>query len=262
MQIGDKVADYKGKDIPLGLIVALLEDENGVIDLNLKVEGNVDKPDFKIGDLIWDAVWTIVGNVASAPFKALGRLIGIEGHTGIYFEPGKSSLRPSESLKLENLVAGLQKRPKTKLNINGVYDPKADQFNLNTEKVDREIFKTAGFKLADGEPLPQLPLEDERVQRAIRKMYTTTVGMIPADLKLKDGPSGIEAWSQLHNHLVAKGNVTEDELRVLANSRALNIKNEILKLNKGLDERMRISEAKEQSIDKDGIPVGIELVAN
>ena len=90
MQIGDKVADYKGKDIPLGLIVALLEDENGVIDLNLKVEGNVDKPDFKIGDLIWDAVWTIVGNVASAPFKALGRLIGIEGHTGIYFEPGKS----------------------------------------------------------------------------------------------------------------------------------------------------------------------------
>ena len=81
MQLGDKVPDYKGKNIPLELIVALLEDENGVIDLNLKVAGNVDKPDFKVGDLIWDALWTIVGNVVTAPFKMLGRLMGVEVET-------------------------------------------------------------------------------------------------------------------------------------------------------------------------------------
>ena len=262
MQIGDKVPDYKGKNIPLELIVALLEDENGVIDLNLKVEGNVDKPNFKISDLIWDAVWTIVGNVVSAPFKMLGRLIGIEGYTGVYFEAGKSTLRPSETLKLENLVAALQKRPKTKLNVNGVFDPKADKLNLNTEKVDREIFKAAGFKLAENEPLPQLPLEDERVQRAIRKMYPATVGPIPSDLKLKDGPTGVEGWTKLHDELISRGNASENELKELANSRALSIKNEILKFNKNLDERIKISEIKEQSLEKDGVPVGLEIVAN
>lgn len=262
MQIGDKVPDYKGKNIPLELIVALLEDENGVIDLNLKVEGNVDKPNFKISDLIWDAVWTIVGNVVSAPFKILGRLIGIEGYTGVYFEAGKSTLRPSETLKLENLVVALQKRPKTKLNVNGVFDPKADKLNLNTEKVDREIFKAAGFKLAENEPLPQLPLEDERVQRAIQKMYPATVGPIPSDLKLKDGPTGVEGWTKLHDELISRGNASENELKELANSRALSIKNEILKFNKNLDERIKISEIKEQSLEKDGVPVGLEIVAN
>jgi hypothetical protein len=262
MQLGDKVPDYKGKNIPLELIVALLEDENGVIDLNLKVAGNVDKPDFKVGDLIWDALWTILGNVVTAPFKMIGRLMGVEGHTGIYFEPGKSTLRPSETLKLESLVAGMQKKPKINLNINGVYDPDVDKLNLNTEKVDREIFKNAGFQLPATEPLPQLPLEDERVQRAIRRIYTNSVGAIPSDINLKDGPSGREGWQHLHEQLVAKGKVSEDDLQKLSDARALAIKNEITKFNQSMDSRAKIVQSKQESAEKDGIPVGIEIVSN
>ena len=262
MQLGNKVPDYKGKNIPMELIIALLEDENGVIDLNLKVEGNVDKPDFKIGDLIWDAVWTIVGNVVSAPFKMIGRLIGIEGYTGVYFEPGKSTLRPSESLKLENIVAGMQKRPKTQLKINGVYDPQEDKINLNTEKVDREIFKNGGFQLSNGEPLPQLPLEDERVQRAIRRIYATMVGPIPSELKLKPGPEGLADWKLLHDQMVAKEQVTEEELEKLANTRALTIKNELIRINKDIDSRIKVTELKKETAEKDGVPVGIEIVSN
>jgi len=262
MQLGDKVPDYKGKNIPLELIVALLEDENGVIDLDLKVAGNVDKPDFKVGDLIWDALWTIVGNVVSAPFKMIGRLMGIEGHTGIYFEPGKSTLRPSETLKLESLVAGMQKKPKIMLNINGVYDPEVDKLNLNTEIVDREIFKNAGFQLPGGEPLPQLPLEDERVQRAIRRMYTASVGVIPSNLNLKDGPAGRDGWKHLHEQLVAKGKVTEEDLQKLSDTRALAIKREIAKINQAMDSRAKIVQSKQESAEKDGIPVGIEIVSN
>lgn len=262
MQLGDKVPDYKGKNIPLELIVALLEDENGVIDLNLKVAGNVDKPDFKVGDLIWDALWTIVGNVVTAPFKMLGRLMGIEGHTGIYFEPGKSTLRPSETLKLESLVAGMQKKPKVKLNINGVYDADVDKLNLNTEIVDREIFKNAGFQLPSGEPLPQLPLEDERVQRAMRRIYSTSIGAIPPDINLKAGPEGLEGWKKLHEQLVAKGKVSEEDLQKLADTRALVIKNEITKINQAMESRAKIVQSKQEPAEKDGIPVGIEIVSN
>ena len=262
MQLGDKVPDYKGKNIPLELIVALLEDENGVIDLNLKVEGNVDKPDFKVGDLIWDAVWTILGNVVSTPFKMIGRLIGIEGETGIYFEPGKSTLRPSESLKLENLVAGMQKRPKTKLQVSGVYDPEVDQISISTEKLDREVFKNAGLKLLDTELLPQLPFEDERVQRALRRLYTGSFGGIPSNLNLKEGPSGVDGWKELHHQLVQKAKVSEEELNQLARARALTVQQELIKINPEMAQRTSIADFKKETSAKDGVPVGIEIVSN
>ena len=262
MQLGDQVPDYKGKNIPLGLIIALLEDENGVIDLNLKVEGNVDKPNFKIGELVWDAVWTILGNVVTAPFKMIGRLIGIEGYTGVYFDPGQSTLRPSESLKLENIEAGMKKRPKTKLKINGVFDPEADRLFLNTDKVDRVLFKNAGFKLAEGEPLPQLPLEDERVQRAIRKMYLDSGAKIKPELKLVAGPAGVEDWKILHNELVAAGKVSDEDLHLLANRRAKIVQAELVKINPDLASRLSLIDDKVEVAVKDGIPVGIEIIAD
>ena len=156
----------------------------------------------------------------------------------------------------------MQKKPKIKLNINGVYDPEVDKLNLNTEKVDREIFKNAGFQLPIGEPLPQLPLEDERVQRAIRRMYTASVGAIPADINLKAGPEGLEGWKKLHEQLVAKGNVSEEDLQKLSDARALAIKNEITKINQAMDSRAKIIQSKQESAEKDGIPVGIEIVSN
>jgi hypothetical protein len=262
MQLGDQVPDYKGKNIPLGLIIALLEDENGVIDLNLKVEGNVDKPNFKIGELVWDAVWTILGNVVTAPFKMIVRLIGIEGYTGVYFDPGQSTLRPSESLKLENIEAGMKKRPKTKLKINGVFDPEADRLFLNTDKVDRVLFKNAGFKLAEGEPLPQLPLEDERVQRAIRKMYLDSGAKIKPELKLIAGPAGVEDWKILHNELVAAGKVSDEDLHLLANRRAKIVQAELVKINPDLASRLSLIDDKVEVAVKDGIPVGIEIIAD
>ncbi len=262
MQLGDKVPDYKGKHIPLGLIVALLEDENGVIDLSLKVDGNVDKPNFKVSELVWDAVWTILGNVVTAPFKMIGRLIGIEGYTGVYFDPGQSTLRPSESLKLENIEAGMKKRPKTKLKIHGVFDPQVDRLFLNTDQVNRVLFKNAGFKLAEGEPLPQLPLEDERVQRALRRMYLESGAKIKPELKLAAGPTGVEDWRVLHNELVAAGKASEGDLHRLASRRAQIVQAQLVKINPDMANRLRLVDDKEEVAVKDGIPVGIEIIVD
>jgi hypothetical protein len=165
-------------------------------------------------------------------------------------------------LKLENLVAGMQKRPKTKLQINGVYDPEVDQISISTEKVDREIFKNAGFKLLDSEPLPQLPFEDERVQRAIRRLHTASIGSIPSDIKLKEGSSGIDGWKELHNQLVQKAKVSEEELTRLAQARALTVKQELVKINQEMNQRINIADFKKETSSKDGVPVGIEIVSN
>jgi len=211
---------------------------------------------------VWDAVWTILGNVVTAPFKMIGRLMGIEGHTGVYFDAGQSILRPSELLKLESLEAGMKKRPKTKLSIHGVFDPQADRLFLNTDRVDRVLFKNAGFKLAEGEPLPQLPLEDERVQRAIRKMYLESGAKIKPALKLATGPKGAEDWKVLHDELVATGKITEEDLHLLASRRAQNVQAELVKMNPEMASRLRVVANKEEAAVKDGIPVGIEITTD
>jgi hypothetical protein len=262
MVLGDKVPDYKGKNIPLELIIALLEDENGVMDLNLKVAGNVDKPKFMISDLIWEAVGTILTNIVSSPFKMIGRLMGIEDFSGVYFEPGKSVLRPSESLKLETLSGAMLKRPKAKIKILGVFDPEVDKLRLNTDRIDREIFKNAGFKLQANEPLPELPLADERVQKVIRNMYSAS-GLAPkTDHQLARGVAGIEDWRVLHDGLVANGTVSDEELSKLATARAQSILAELLKINPDLGSRLSIIDSKTVSASKDGIPAGIEIIAN
>ena len=66
----------------------------------------------------------------------------------------------------------------------------------------------------------------------------------------------------LHDQIVAKEQVTEEELEKLANARALTIKNELIRINKDIDSRIKVTEFKKETAEKDGIPAGIEIVSN
>ena len=43
--------------LPVKLAVALLRDRNGVIDLNVPVNGTLDDPHFKV----WPIIWKVLG---------------------------------------------------------------------------------------------------------------------------------------------------------------------------------------------------------
>ena len=116
--------------------------------------------------------------------------------------------------------------------------------------------------MAEGEPLPQLPLEDERVQRAIRKMYLDSGAKIKPELKLVAGPAGVEDWKILHNELVAAGKVSDEDLHLLANRRAKIVQAELVKINPDLASRLSLIDDKVEVAVKDGIPVGIEIIAD
>lgn len=76
LQLGEKVKSEQAKDLPLGLAVALLSDANGVIQMNLKVKGNLDQPDFSLGNIFWDVLGNTLRKAVTSPFSLLASLAG------------------------------------------------------------------------------------------------------------------------------------------------------------------------------------------
>ena len=259
IQLGPEVQDYKGKSLPLSLAVALLEDGDGVIDLNIPVSGNVNNPQFSLGGLVWQAFTTVMTNIVTAPFRAIGHLLGIENFEGIYFEPGEGALRVAEKDKLEQVAVALNKRPKVKLLINGGYDQDIDAAQLGRAVIDRAIFNAANFKISPTEPIPTISLADERIQAAIRTVYADRIGRVKLLQKQIANVPAIEKAKTMRDELIANEKVGASQLEALAKVRAANALRMILEIDKGLESRLAIGEIKVLKADEDGVPLSVEF---
>ncbi|MDT8321083.1 MAG: DUF748 domain-containing protein [Xanthomonadales bacterium] len=143
--LGDKVDHPDAASLPLGLAVALLKDSNGVIDVELPVEGDVNDPQFEIGGLIWKAISGLIGKVVSAPFRLLANLLGVETDDlgQIRFLPGRSDLTPPEREKVAQLHKALQQRPELTLEIPAVYAVEIDGPALRYELLRDQVLERA-----------------------------------------------------------------------------------------------------------------------
>jgi hypothetical protein len=244
------------------LITYLLEDKDGVIDLNLKVKGNVDSPEFQISALLWDAFFVIVENIVKSPFIGIGRLLGIESLNGLYFSPGSDQLRPSETLKLERIAKGLEKKPKIFLQINGAYDASADTLELATTAVNRQIFKRGGFSVLPNEPLPKIPLSDDRIQKAIKRLFEEQGIPLPSSTGIAAGQATEKYFNELHQILIDRVKITEEDLQNLANHRATMVQQDMAKNHPQLIDRVKVDSIKNLKAESDGIPVGLAFITN
>jgi hypothetical protein len=260
IQMGERNPNYKGMFIPMKLITSLLEDKDGVIDLNLKVQGNVDSPEFQISKLLWDAFFTIISNVVKSPFIGVGRLLGFENLNGIYFSPGSDQLRPSETLKLEKIASGLEKKPKLFFRINGAYDPLVDSLELATTEVNRQIFKRGGFSVLPNEPLPKIPLSDDRIQRAIKRLFEEGGIPLPKSDAIASGAATEKYFYELHQILIQRVKVTEEDLQKLAHQRAVVMQQDMAKNHPHLKDRVKLDNIKNIKAESDGIPMGVAFV--
>ncbi len=147
IKLGEEV-DIKGGSLPLGFVVALLEDGDGIIDIEMPVRGNVDEPDFKYGALVWKTFGNLILKAVASPFTFLGSLLGIGGDELKYaeFEAGSSIILASEREKLDNIAKLLVKRPKIILSIGGAYDLSLDKKALQKEKLIALVVKKSGAK--------------------------------------------------------------------------------------------------------------------
>lgn len=171
--LGERVESPNALDLPLELAVALLKDENGVIDVAIPISGNLSDPTFDFGAVIWKAIGNLVGNIIRAPFRALARLFGgtEEALGAIAFEPGSARLLPPEREKIARIAEALAKRPELKLEVPAAYDPEADARALKRGALRREIAKRAGFDVKDEDPPGPVSIEDQRTRDAVRALF-------------------------------------------------------------------------------------------
>jgi hypothetical protein len=178
LRLGERVDSPDAMKLPLDLAIALLEDSNGVIDLDLPVSGSLDDPQFSYGKIIWKAIVNVLTKLVTAPFRALGGLLGISADKleAVAFDPGSSALLPPEQEKLKQIAEGLAKRPALTLTVAPAFDPVADRRALQELAMRRDAAAVAGVKLAAGEAPGPVDVNHYKVQTWLEDRYKASAG--------------------------------------------------------------------------------------
>jgi hypothetical protein len=171
LTLGEKVVSPEAKDLPLDLAIALLQDTDGRIDLDLPVSGNLDDPKFSYGGLIWKAIFNVFTKIVTSPFRMLGALFGgNEKVENIAFEAGKVKLTPPEREKMTKIATALNKRPGLALSLHGVY-AEQDKTALQERKLRLDVAAATGQPVEDSEDPGPLPTRSPKVQTALETLY-------------------------------------------------------------------------------------------
>ncbi|MFK5949435.1 MAG: DUF748 domain-containing protein [Methylococcales bacterium] len=174
--LGDKVENPKAVSLPLDLAIALLQDGDGKIALDVPVTGNLDNPEFSIAGIVTDALVNVLTKVISAPFNAIAALIGSdEDVSKITFSAGKAELTAEQSKKLDELANALTQRPALRLEIEGTAYSNLDWPQMQTAALDKKILQLRINELIKEKSKKELPKQlvhsDKDYQRLLADLF-------------------------------------------------------------------------------------------
>lgn len=225
LTLGEKVDSKEAANLPLDLAIAILEDSDGVIDLDLPISGSLDDPKFSYGSILWKAFTNVLTKIVTSPFSALGKLFGSsEKLEAIEFEPGKSVISPPELEKLHAVSTALGKRQQLKLGIIPAYDTAADTRAIQAMILRRQVAEEMGVHLEANQPAGPIDLNNPKVQSAIQALHDrlTKKGLLKR-LAGKLEKVSADFYAQAQETLTANIQVTETDLQALAKARAESI---------------------------------------
>jgi len=149
LTFGKKVESPDALSIPVNLVVALLKNSRGEIDINLPIKGSLNDPQFSIGGIIGRVILNLLVKAATSPFALLSSLFGGgEELSYVAFEPGRVALTPDAQKHLETLSKALRDRPGLKLELAGAVDPQAEAEGLKRATLDHLVKAQKATELA------------------------------------------------------------------------------------------------------------------
>ncbi|MCF5854856.1 DUF748 domain-containing protein [Aeromonas veronii] len=249
LQLGEKIKSDQAKDLPLGLAIALLSDANGVIQMNLKVKGDLDQPDFSIGNIFWDVLGNTLSKAITSPFSLLSSLAdGTEDLDELPFLPGDPDLTPTQQEKLVKLAQALKDRPKLSMNIRGKVNFNEERPILQRQKLERVLAKLTGNQ-ADLDLLEQDSALQEALAQAYEERFGEDLDDLADRLHLDEESAALRAQAVIL--LRDQQLITAKSLRNLAMRRAQNTK-EFLVDSQGIaPERLFVLDSQVKEEDKE-----------
>ena len=236
LTFGNKVDSPTATKLPVLFAVSLLKDRNGVIDVDLPVSGSIDDPQFSMGAIIGRLIADLIVKVITSPFALIGSLFGGSGGeelSYIEFEPGSVALTPAAHSKLDQLGKALNDRPAIKLDIGGRVDGASDNEGLKRAALDRKV-KTQKLKdtVKDGGAagsLEQITLEPSEYPKYLSKAYAEEKFDKPRNMIGLAKELPVPEMEQL---MLANMQVSDADLRALADHRAQKVKDYLLETGK------------------------------
>jgi Domain of Unknown Function (DUF748) len=234
LTFGDKTNSPDATSLPVPLIVGLLKDRKGVIEIDMPIRGNLNDPDFKYGKVVISTLLNLLGKVVASPFALMGKLVPGGGSEEdlqfIEFQPGSALLADAELTKLEVLEKALDERAGLRLDITGTTDAMRDVAVLQTMKLREQLFAMNGGRKTDQEGLS--PKEE---QRLVEKLYAKLPAPDPSVTPAEPAQPTVE---DMKRKLAAAIQISPSELEALAHQRAEAIRHHLLEGGKLTEERV------------------------
>ncbi|KAB8038614.1 DUF748 domain-containing protein [Janthinobacterium aquaticum] len=215
LTLGERIDSPDALKLPLELALAILKDSDGRIDLALPVSGKLNDPQFSYGAVVWKALGNVLTRVVSAPFRALGNLLGISAEklASVDFDAGSAALQPPEREKLLQVAQILAKRPQLTLAVPAHYSD-SDATALRVQAVRRAVALQAGIKLEAGEEPGPLNLDGRKMRSALREVYAARLGKAALEAKKKAAEAAAPATAEKVPVLQRLGKLIEGEPQV------------------------------------------------
>jgi hypothetical protein len=168
--LGEEIDNPKAASLPLNLAIALLEDSDGKIKLEVPITGSLDDPEFSIASLVTDALFNVITKVVTSPFNAIASLINSdEDVSKVAFATGQALLSQQQQSKLDSLANALSNRKALKLEIKGTAFTEHDWPMLQAQALDDQLLKISSYNKT--ESIEKNHLNDEQYQDLLADLF-------------------------------------------------------------------------------------------
>ena len=114
--------------LPISLAITLLEDSNSVINLDLPIKGDINKPGFSITKVLLSTLNNLILKTATSPFNIIASTLGLKEDelNSIDFNPGSALIQQDQKETLDILVKVLRKKKTLILSFSPSYNKDLD----------------------------------------------------------------------------------------------------------------------------------------
>ena len=210
--------------LPVRLAVALLADRNGVIDMELPINGSLNDPEFRLGPVIFKILGNLIMKALTSPFSLLASALGGSDELGqVEFAPGSAALDASARQRLDKVARALQDRPALQMTVVGQASSDAEHSAWKRERLqDMLLAQKRRATLRAGQPVDAaMVVSADEHPALLKELYRRADMAKPRNVvgMAKELPQ-----TEMEALLLASIKVPDDAMRELALARGVAVR--------------------------------------